>query len=122
MSTECFNQQCRPILNAYGIPQMTNRQLPWMERDWNDQLMFFNKASGLEIVLRGELDSQALLYQPSSFAQGLRKSSFKNIVIHSNVEEVVFTHGLEKIGSRTPLRSLLLGRQEGGWYYYESHV
>lgn len=118
----CFKQQSRQSLHSAKSSDMPDRHLPWREQDWNDRLKCFNQADGLEIVLFSDLDNESLLYPSSPFVQGLLKSSFRNVAIHSNVQEIVFTYGLEKVGSRHPARCLLLGLREDGWYYNDSNL
>lgn len=114
----CNLDGCGRGSHTDDVPHITERQLPWMESEWTSRLTVFNQATHLEIVLSGILDSKALLYQWSPFMEGIFKSSFESIAIHSQVEQVLFTHGLEKVGSCTATSSLLISKKEDGWYYY----
>lgn len=101
------------------VPQIASRRLPWMEADWSRRLGVFKPASRLEIVLSGSLDTKTLLYQSSPFMKGIFSSSFQNVAVHTNVKALMFTIGLERVGSRWPTTSVLLGRRRDRWYYFD---
>jgi hypothetical protein len=90
-----------------------------MHADWGAALQAFAEGVCLELCLAAPISLEKILYLSSPFEMGITKSSFKIVMIHSDIEDIRFSDDLERVMARRPITTLIMGRKTDGWYYLE---